>query len=77
MCGVTLLARRFAVGFQDCINEPNQRRDYRPLARGLLALGWLGIRQRLAHHPPVNSQPARHPQHRPLPKIVLPPYLLE
>ncbi len=38
----------------------NQRRDHRPLALDLLALGRLGIRQRLAHHPPMHSQLARH-----------------
>jgi hypothetical protein len=32
MCGVTLLARRVAVGCQAGVDEANQRSDHRPLA---------------------------------------------
>src|ERR1700674_15054 len=61
MCGMALLARRLAVGFQDGVDEGNQRPDYRPLALGPLALRRLGARQCLTHHPAVDGATRRPP----------------
>ena len=77
MCGVTLLARRVAVGFQDGVDEANQRSDHRPLALAQLALWRLGVGQGLAHHPAVDSQLAGDPLYRPDAELVFPPNLLE
>jgi hypothetical protein len=77
MRGVTLLARRLAVGFQDSVDKANQRPDYRPLALGPRALRRLGARQCLTHHPAVDAQLARNPLYRPDAEVVFPPNLLE
>jgi hypothetical protein len=74
---MTLLARRLAVGFQDGVDEGNQRSHHRPLACRPLALRRLRIRQRLAHHPAVNAKLSGDSLDRPDAELVLPPNLLE
>src|SRR5262249_41552146 len=77
MRGMTLLARRRAIGFQDRVNEGRPRPDRRSLAWAPLALGRLRARQRLAHHPPMHPELLRHRPDRAYPELVLPPNLLE
>jgi hypothetical protein len=64
MRGVTLLARRAAVGFQDGVDKGNQPPQYRPLTMRPPAFRRLGTRQCLTNHSAVNSQLAHHPFYR-------------
>src|SRR6516225_8261824 len=75
--GVALLAWRSTIGFQDSVDEWNQRPEHRLFAFGPLPLRWLCVRECLSHQPPVNAQLACDPQHRSHPEVVFPPYLLE
>src|ERR1700741_2458835 len=77
MGGVTLFARRIAVGLQNCVDEWPQRPDYRPLPLDRLAPRRLGAGQRLAHHPAMHAQLGRHPLNRSNAELVFPPDLLE
>ena len=77
MRGVTLLARRAAVGFQDGVDKREQWSERRPLSRRSPALRRRGTRQRLTNHAPVYSQLVRHPLHAPDAELVFPPDLLE
>ncbi len=75
--GVTLLARRIAIGLQDSVDERLQRSNYRPFSLALLALRRLSIRQRLTHHPPMHPELGGNSLNRPNPELVFPPDLLE
>src|SRR5215472_8468448 len=77
MRGVALLAWRPAVGFQDGVDELNQRAQHRSLPLDRLALGWFGAGQRLPHHPPMHFKLRRYALDGPDPELVLPPDLLE
>src|SRR5262249_36583572 len=49
MRGVALLAWRRTIGFQDSVDEWNQRPEHRLFAFGPLTLGWLCVRECLSH----------------------------
>ncbi len=64
---VTLLTRRLAVLFENAVDEPHRRRQLGAPSRRLLARRRQRAGYRLAHHPPVHAQLARHPLDRPTP----------
>jgi len=70
-------AQGSSVGFQDAVDELNQRSQHRPLPLDRLALGWFGAGQRLPHHPPMHFKLRRYALDGPNPELVLPPDLLE
>src|SRR5262249_43112256 len=71
MRGVTLLARRLLVAFEDLIDELHKRRQLRPFPLRPLALRRHGVLQSLPHHPPVHPQLLGDRSHRAIAKLVL------
>src|SRR3984957_16359687 len=74
---VPLLTRRVAIGLLVRVDKSPQRIYPRTLMFPLPPLRRFGIRQRLAHHPPMHSQLARDAEHGPFAELVFPPYLFE
>src|SRR5580658_1918126 len=77
MRGVTLLTWRSAIGFEDGLDEWSQRSHHRSHSLNQLTLGRFSARQRLSHHPPMNSKFGRDSLDASDSELVLPADSLE
>jgi len=75
--GVTLLARRLPILFQDAINESLHQLQPGTGANRRLALRWQGTLQGLTHHAPMYAELARRALNGALAPLILTSNLFE